>query len=117
MLFFHDIQTWKTCRDFFIHGVKSCKLASIFLSLSWPHIQYVPISRHQLRVCCFELPTIEPQGVGSSGKGIGLGGIPIKSKIQIVFCANNSFGPACQQSWSITQIRVEGPLCTGPRLI
>lgn len=30
------------------------------------------------------------QGVGSSGKGLGLGSFPIKSKVQILLTANNS---------------------------
>jgi hypothetical protein len=35
------------------------------------------------------------QLVGSSGKGLGLGGISIKSKVQIPMGVNNSLGLAC----------------------
>jgi hypothetical protein len=48
------------------------------------------------------------QLVGSSGKGLGLGGISIKSKVQIPMGVNNSLGLACP-------IRMEGVLCTGLR--
>jgi len=41
------------------------------------------------------------QLVGSSGKGLGLGGISIKSKVQIPMGVNNSLGLACP-------IRMEG---------
>jgi hypothetical protein len=43
------------------------------------------------------------QGVSSSGKGLGLCGSPMRSKVQISLGANNSLGPARRRSRSITR--------------
>jgi hypothetical protein len=45
----------------------------------------------------------KPQGVGSSGKGIGLCGSPMRSKAQMSLGANNFLGPASWRSRSITR--------------
>jgi hypothetical protein len=41
--------------------------------------------------------------VGSSGKGLGLCGSLMRSKVRIPLGANNSLGSARRRSWNITQ--------------
>jgi len=45
----------------------------------------------------------KPQGVDSSGKGLGLCGSPMRSKVRIPLGANNSLGSTRRQSGSITR--------------
>jgi hypothetical protein len=45
----------------------------------------------------------KPQGVSSSGKVLGLGGISIRSKVQILLGAKNSWDHTRRRSWSLTQ--------------
>jgi hypothetical protein len=54
----------------------------------------------------------EYQEVGSSGKGLDLGGIPIKFKVRIPFSANNSLGTCLLVKLDSYPICVERVLCT-----
>jgi hypothetical protein len=45
---------------------------------------------------------VKLKGVGSSGKGLGAGGIFIKSKVRIPLDANNSLRLARWRSWIVT---------------
>jgi hypothetical protein len=53
----------------------------------------------------------EPQEVGSSSKGLGLGGNPIRSKVQISLSMNNSLESCSLASRSLTR-SVKRALCT-----
>jgi len=52
---------------------------------------------------CMYVCMYKPQGVGSSGKNIGLYSSPMRSKVRIPLSANNSLSLAYRQSRSITR--------------
>jgi hypothetical protein len=62
-------------------------------------------------ICFISLEKLDlkPQGVGSSGKDLGLCGSPMKSKVRIPLGVNNFLGPAKPEYYSI---RVEGAIYT-----